>query len=135
LVPFAVWYETLRNLTATTLLQRGNSFNGLCNARPTNGVLDPEDNYVAWCRYTERGAIVTCDSDASKAFKVYRHPSTAERYREALEEIAEPIKFMRQRAEAEGGKINGAMAVALSEDHQFLKSIALAAIRCGSLYS
>ena len=46
------------------------------------------------------------------------------KFRSALEEIAEPIKFMRQRAEAEGGKLNGSMAVALSEDHQFLKSIA-----------
>lgn len=33
----------------------------------------PEGNgdYVAWCRYTER-SIVTCDSDAPGAFRVYR---------------------------------------------------------------
>lgn len=53
----------------------------------------------------------------------------AVKFRSALEEIAEPIKFMRQRAEAEGGKLNGSMAVSLSEDHQFLKSIALAALK------
>jgi hypothetical protein len=49
--------------------------NGPCNGWPTSGVLDPEDNYVAWCRRTEGGTIVTCDSDAPKAFKVYRYPS------------------------------------------------------------
>ena len=35
-------------------------------------VVPDSEEYVAWCRYTERGAIVTCDSDAPKAFKVYR---------------------------------------------------------------
>lgn len=49
--------------------------NGPCNGWPTSGMSDPEDNYVAYCRYTERGTIVTCDSDAPKAFRVYRHPS------------------------------------------------------------
>ena len=29
------------------------------------------DNYVAWCRYTGT-TIVTCDSDAQGAFRVYR---------------------------------------------------------------
>lgn len=48
---------------------------------------------------------------------------------EALEEIAEPIPFMRKRAEAEGGKLNGQMAVALSDDANFLKSIARAALK------
>lgn len=33
------------------------------------------DDYVAWCKYTHRGEIVTCDSDEPKAFRVYRHPS------------------------------------------------------------
>lgn len=42
-----------------------------------------EDSYVAWCRYTydESGgirSIVTCDSDAKGAFKVYASPSDAE---------------------------------------------------------
>ena len=32
-----------------------------------------EGDYVAWCRYTEH-SIVTCDSDAPGAFKVYRGP-------------------------------------------------------------
>jgi hypothetical protein len=31
------------------------------------------DDYVAWLRFTKGGSIVTCDSDAPKAFKVYRH--------------------------------------------------------------
>lgn len=30
------------------------------------------DDYVAWCRYTDNGPIVTCDSDAPGAFRVYR---------------------------------------------------------------
>lgn len=33
------------------------------------------DDYVAWCRYT-KNSIVTCDSDAPGAFKVYRHSQT-----------------------------------------------------------
>jgi hypothetical protein len=32
------------------------------------------DDYVAWVRYTEQ-SIVTCDSDAPKAFKVYKYRS------------------------------------------------------------
>ena len=32
-----------------------------------------EEDYVAWCRYTEH-SIVTCDSDDPGAFKVYRGP-------------------------------------------------------------
>jgi len=35
------------------------------------------DAYVAWCRYTKEGPIVTCDSDANGACKVYRQPSAA----------------------------------------------------------
>lgn len=34
------------------------------------------ENYVAWCRFTKYGPIVTCDSDAPGAFRVYRHPTT-----------------------------------------------------------
>lgn len=30
-----------------------------------------DDNYVAWCRYTDR-TIVTCDSNEEGAFRVYR---------------------------------------------------------------
>lgn len=33
------------------------------------------DDYVAWCRFTRRGEIITCDSDAPNAFRVYRHPA------------------------------------------------------------
>jgi hypothetical protein len=34
-------------------------------------LVSAEDCYVAFCRYTKR-TIVTCDSDAPGAFKVYR---------------------------------------------------------------
>lgn len=45
-------------------------------ARSQEGIPHSEiveiDDYVAWLRYTENGSIVTCDSDAPKAFRVYR---------------------------------------------------------------
>ena len=50
-------------------------------------------------------------------------------FQEALEKISEPIPFMRKRAEAAGGKINGRWVVELSNDASFLKSIARAALR------
>ena len=34
-------------------------------------VAQADDDYVAWCRYAKR-TIVTCDSDAEGAFRVYR---------------------------------------------------------------
>lgn len=46
-----------------------------------------------------------------------------ERLRKALEEIANPIEFMRKRLK-EGEQLNGQYAVMLSQDHNFLKSIA-----------
>lgn len=48
------------------------------------------DAYVAWCRYTEGGAIVTCDSGAPKAFKVYRHPEAL------LTEISEKAREVKR---------------------------------------
>ena len=36
------------------------------------------DEHVAWLRYTEGGSIVTCDSDAPKAFRVYKRPAAVE---------------------------------------------------------
>ena len=43
--------------------------------------------HVAWLRYTEHGSIVTCDSDAPKAFKVYRDAAAPEMLA-ALQRIA-----------------------------------------------
>lgn len=51
------------------------------------------------------------------------------RLRVALDEIASPIPFMHKRAEAEGGKLDGRMAVELSDDANFLKAIAREALR------
>lgn len=48
---------------------------------------------------------------------------------EALREIAEPVAFMRKRAESDGHKLNGRMAVSLSDDANFLKSIAREALK------
>lgn len=46
-----------------------NEFQGpLPHDRPSN----IHDRYSAWGRYTDRGGIVLCDSDAPKAFKLFR---------------------------------------------------------------
>lgn len=57
--------------------------------------------------------------------------SEAQRNRElveALEEIVNPIKYMKQRLK-EGEQINGIYAVELSKDHNHLKSIAQQALK------
>ena len=46
---------------------------------------------------------------------------------DALENIAEPIKYMKKRAEREGCRLNG-MAMHLSQDAEYLKDIARSAI-------
>jgi hypothetical protein len=51
-----------------------------------------------------------------------------EKLEAALREIDDPISFMRRRAKAEGGVLNGQMAITLSQDHNFLKSIAREAL-------
>ncbi len=51
-----------------------------------------------------------------------------ERLREALEQIAFPIKHLQQEAEREGAKLDGAMAIALSNDANWLKNIAKKAL-------
>ena len=35
------------------------------------------ENYVAWLRFTDRGTITLCDSDAEGAFRVYRFDPAA----------------------------------------------------------
>ena len=54
--------------------------------------------------------------------------SEAERMREALVEIANPIAKMQEQAEAEGARLDGMMAQAIANDPNHLKSIARAAI-------
>ncbi len=49
-------------------------------------------------------------------------------FREALEEIVNPIAAMQRRAEAEGAKIDGIMANVLARDPEYLKGIARAAL-------
>ena len=46
-----------------------------------------------------------------------------------VEEIADPIRSMKQEAEYKGMKLDGAAAVALSNDVQYLKSIATKALQ------
>lgn len=47
---------------------------------------------------------------------------------EALREIASPIEYMQKRAEQDGAMIDGQMAVRLSNDADYLKSIAAKAL-------
>lgn len=46
---------------------------------------------------------------------------------EALEEISDPIRFMRERLE-EGGQLDGMVAVQLAKDAEYLRGIATAAL-------
>ncbi|MAE82814.1 MAG: hypothetical protein CMB80_08780 [Flammeovirgaceae bacterium] len=46
------------------------------------------------------------------------------RFRQALERIANPVKYMQAEAEREGNELNGAMAFQLSNDPEYLKRIA-----------
>lgn len=48
--------------------------------------------------------------------------------RAALEEIVNPVAAMRQRADAEGGKLDGMMANMLARDPEYLRGIARAAL-------
>jgi hypothetical protein len=95
-------------------------------------------NYVAWLCWKgdseERHWIALCDSDTPGAFKVWRQPvapvsDREHKLLEALREIANPISFMHKRAASEGAKLDGRWAVALSDDPQFLKSIAWTVLR------
>jgi purine-nucleoside phosphorylase len=47
----------------------------------------------------------------------------------ALRKIANPVLAMRVEAEAEGCRLSGSYAIALSEDHNYLKEIARAALK------
>lgn len=47
----------------------------------------------------------------------------------ALEEIADPIKFLREEAEKQGNKLDGMMCVHLSESAGYLRNIAITALK------
>lgn len=51
-----------------------------------------------------------------------------ERYKHALETIENPIKHFQKNAEAEGCTLNGGMTYALSNDADYLKGVARAAL-------
>lgn len=51
-----------------------------------------------------------------------------EKLREALDRIARPIYWMQKEAEENGSKINGRMALEISNDPEYLKSIARTAL-------
>lgn len=54
--------------------------------------------------------------------------NTIDRLTEALDEIANPFKYMQLRAEKEGASINGMMAMQIEKDPEYLKSIARKAL-------
>lgn len=53
-------------------------------------------------------------------------------YKKALEKIKEPIKFFRAEAEATGCKLDGMMAIQLSDNANYLKEIAEKALEKNS---
>jgi hypothetical protein len=57
-----------------------------------------------------------------------------ERLCEALNRVASPLEYLQKDAERDGVKLNGAMAVRLSEDHTHLKAIAKSALNDGGKY-
>ena len=63
----------------------------------------------------------------SKAI-ILRHFGAGDGLEEALQEIADPLKFMRQRAEAAGDKLDGFVAVQLANDANYLRGIASKAL-------
>lgn len=52
-------------------------------------------------------------------------------YRMALEEIVDPIKFLRELAEADNCTLDGNYCQMLSNDANYLKSIAIKALEAG----
>lgn len=48
---------------------------------------------------------------------------------EALNRIARPVKYLQDKAEKEGNVLDGAMAVQLSKDTNFIQEIAVKALR------
>lgn len=60
--------------------------------------------------------------------KLYDMEGQLKALQEALDEIANPIKYMQIRAEKEGTQINGAMAIQLAKDPSYLKEIATKAL-------
>ena len=63
---------------------------------------------------------------------VVRHALEIMRLRTALEAIANPISAMRERAKREGAILNGQMAVAMSNNADYLKNIAREALNGNS---
>lgn len=51
-----------------------------------------------------------------------------ERYKEALERISNPIRYLQQEADITGAKLDGVMAIKLSEDANWLQKLASAAL-------
>lgn len=60
---------------------------------------------------------------ALNAMEIY-----ASQYKEALEKIAHTVDYLQKEAEREGFRLNGQMAIQLSNDPNYLKKIAIDAI-------
>jgi hypothetical protein len=48
---------------------------------------------------------------------------------EALEKIVDPIKFLREEAEKNGNTLDGTMTIKLTENHNYLRNIAVLALK------
>ena len=104
---------------------------GFVVQRETDDVLIRDSDQTEWTsgRVWARSAPETVVTMLADAYELCGTLVVRlEAAQQALEEISNPIPFMRKRAEQEGGKLNGQMAVALSDDANFLKSIAREAI-------
>ena len=65
-------------------------FHGYSGPCPKPPLPKPADDYVAWCRYSGK-SIVTCDSDAEGAFRVYRRSDAA-----TIEDLERQRNFLEQ---------------------------------------
>lgn len=54
--------------------------------------------------------------------------SELDQLREAMEEIVNPVEFMRRRSDASSSKLDGLMAIALAKDPEYLRAIARSAL-------
>lgn len=75
---------------------------------------------------TPLSRIVMTQQAAAACFELAKQMQ--EPYIKALQEIVEPIKFLQDRLK-EGEQLNGAMAVTLSKDANYLKEIAKKALQ------
>ena len=90
-------------------------------------LLDSIDYNIFYClAHTHKNRVD--EAMCSAKFQITEFKKKLETTKQALQKIANPISFMREEAEKNGYKLDGVMAIKLSEDHNYLKEIARQAI-------